>query len=327
MVETLLSIEDLQVTFQTYAGTVYAVNGMTFEVGKREFFGLVGESGCGKSVTSMAILGILPGQGKITAGKIIFMGQELAGAPDAVLQRVRGKKISMIFQDPSASLNPVFTVGNQITRIIRYHTSVSRKEAYQKAMQLFEEVTLPEPRRIYSTYPHQLSGGMQQRAMIAMALASGANLLIADEPTTALDVTIQEQILELLVELRKRQDLSILLITHNLGVVAETCDRVGVAYAGRIVEIGPTRQVLDHMKHPYTQGLLAALPDPQRKGQDLQSIPGNVPDGMAITSGCPFHPRCSQVMEICTKQPPALTQVNGPAHQVACYLYSQEATQ
>jgi oligopeptide/dipeptide ABC transporter ATP-binding protein len=324
MFETLLSVEDLQVTFQTYAGTVYAVNGMTFEVGKGEFFGLVGESGCGKSVTSLAILGILPGQGKITGGRITFLGQELTQAQEAVLQEVRGKKIAMIFQDPSASLNPVFTVGNQINRIIRYHTGVSHKEAHQKAMKLFEEVALPDPECIYTTYPHQLSGGMQQRVMIAMALASGANLLIADEPTTALDVTIQEQILELLVELRKRQQLSILLITHNLGVVAETCDRIGVAYAGRIVEIGPIRKVLDHMKHPYTHGLLAALPDPQRKGKELQSIPGYVPDGMAVTPGCPFHPRCPQVMEICTKRPPAQMAVNGSDHLVSCYLYSRE---
>lgn len=326
----LLSIEDLHVSFQTYAGKVYAVNGMTFDVRQGEVFGLVGESGCGKSVTSLAILGILPGHGRISAGKIYFDGRDLTQSSESEMQAIRGRQIAMIFQDPSTSLNPVFSVGNQITRIMRHHTGASRRAAKQRAMERFAEVALPDPERIFRSYPHELSGGMQQRVMIAMALASGARLLIADEPTTALDVTIQNQILELLVELRQREGLSILLITHNLGVVAETCDRVGVAYAGKIVEIGPTHQVLHNMKHPYTQGLLAALPSPEQKGQDLLSIPGSVPNGLAVISGCPFHPRCPHVMDDCRHDMPAQLAIVGSVdgqHQVACYLYSPEAVQ
>jgi len=321
MGEVLLHIDDLQVTFRTYAGLVYAVNGMSFEVRRGEIFGLVGESGCGKSVTSLAVQRILPRQSKMT-GRILFDGEDLAQKSEAEMGAYRGKRIAMIFQDPSASLNPVFTVGNQMVRIIRFHTGVSREEARKRALKLFEEVTLPDPERIYRTYPHELSGGMQQRAMIAMALASGAELLIADEPTTALDVTIQAQILELLVELRHRQNLAILLITHNLGVVAETCDRVSVAYAGQIVESGPTGAVLRHMKHPYTQGLLAALPDPAQKGKDLLSIPGSVPDGASRIPGCPFHPRCPFVLAVCQEVQPPLLRVSEEDHRAACHLYT-----
>jgi peptide/nickel transport system ATP-binding protein len=198
-------------------------------------------------------------------------------------------------------------------------------EARHRALELFEEVTLPEPRRVFRSYPHELSGGMQQRVMIAMALASGAQLLIADEPTTALDVTIQDQILQLLVALRRREGLSILLITHNLGVVAETCDRVGVAYAGKIVESGPTEVVLRQPRHPYTQGLLEALPEAQQRGRDLLSIPGNVPDGLAMIPGCPFHPRCPHVMDVCRQTPPTLLPVGKSEQLTACYLYTAEA--
>ncbi len=325
----LLTVENLHVVFQTYAGTVYAVNGMTFDVQPGEIFGLVGESGCGKSVACLAILRILPGHGRITAGRILFDGRDLIQARESEMQAIRGRQIAMIFQDPSTSLNPVFTVGSQIKRIIRHHTRASRKVTEQRALELLEEVALPDPLRIMQAYPHELSGGMQQRVMIAMALASGARLLIADEPTTALDVTIQDQILELLVELRRHVGLSILLITHNLGVVAETCDRVGVAYAGQIVEIGPTSEVLRRMKHPYTQGLLAALPSAQQKGKDLLSISGNVPNGLSVIPGCPFHPRCPRVMEVCWQTPPRLAAANPGEmqHQVACHLYSPEVAQ
>jgi len=323
--ELLLSIQDLHVVFRTYAGTVYAVNGMSFDVRRGEIFGLVGESGCGKSVTSLAILRILPGQGRITAGRILFNGEDLVQASEAGLQSVRGRQISMIFQDPSVSLNPVFTAGNQITRVLRHHKGLSAPIAYQRALELLDKVALPEPKRVYRAYPHELSGGMQQRVMIAMALASGAQLLIADEPTTALDVTIQDQILELLVELRQQEGLSILLITHNLGVVAETCDRVGVAYAGKIVEGGPTEVVLRQPKHPYTQGLLEALPDAQQRDRNLLSIPGSVPNGLVLIPGCPFHPRCPYVMDECRLTPPDLLPVGESSHQAACYLYTMEA--
>jgi peptide/nickel transport system ATP-binding protein len=323
--EWLLSIQDLHVLFPTYAGYVYAVNGMSFGVRQGEVFGLVGESGCGKSVTSLAVLRILPGRGRISSGRILFNGKDLVLASEAELQAVRGRQISMIFQDPSTSLNPVFTAGNQIVRILRYHKGLSAGDARRRALELFEEVALPEPRRVFKSYPHELSGGMQQRVMIAMALASGAQLLIADEPTTALDVTIQDQILQLLVALRRSEGLSILLITHNLGVVAETCDRVGVAYAGKIVESGPTELVLRQPRHPYTQGLLAALPEAQQRGRDLLSIPGNVPDGLALTPGCPFHPRCPHVMDVCRQTPPALLPVGESGQLAACYLYTVEA--
>lgn len=322
--DRLLSIQDLRVVFPTYAGDVYAVNGMSFDVRQSEVFGLVGESGCGKSVTSLAVLRILPGRGRITSGRILFNGKDLVQASEAELQVVRGRQISMIFQDPSASLNPLFTVGNQITRILRHHKGLSAGEARRQAVELFQEVALPEPRRIFRSYPHELSGGMQQRVMIAMALASGAQLLIADEPTTSLDVTIQDQILQLLVTLRRREGLSILLITHNLGVVAETCDRLGVAYAGKIVESGPTETVLRQPRHPYTQGLLAALPEAQQRGRDLLSIPGSVPDGLSLIPGCPFNPRCPHVMDICHTAPPALLPIDGGEQLAACYLYSTE---
>ena len=321
----LLSIQDLHVVFPTYAGNVFAVNGMSFDVRQGEVFGLVGESGCGKSVTSLAVLRILPGRGQITSGRVLFDGKDLVQASEAELQAVRGRQISMIFQDPSTSLNPVFTAGNQIVRILRHHKGMSSDEARNRALELFEEVALPEPRRVFRSYPHELSGGMQQRVMIAMALASGARLLIADEPTTALDVTIQDQILQLLVALRRKEGLSILLITHNLGVVAETCDRVGVAYAGKIVESGPTEAVLRQPRHPYTQGLLAALPEAGLRGRDLLSIPGSVPDGLALISGCPFHLRCPHVMDVCRQAPPDLLPVDRSEQLVACYLYAAEA--
>ncbi len=324
MNDVLLAIENLHIHFNTYAGRVFAVNGMTFAVRKGEIFGLVGESGCGKSVTGLAVLRMVPHPGEIVTGRIDFHGQNLLQMRETEMQQMRGKRISMIFQDPSASLNPVFTVGNQITRIIRQHASVGRREAEQRALAKFTAVGLPEPARVLRTYPHELSGGMQQRVMIAMALASDAELLIADEPTTALDVTIQAQILALLTELRATQGISILLITHDLGVVAETCDRVGVAYAGSIVELGQVGDVLYRMKHPYTRGLLAALPQPSRHGQPLQPISGAVPSGLNLPPGCPFYPRCPEAMEICRAEKPSFRPVGPEGHTAACYLYPEE---
>ena len=322
MNQPLLSVQDLRVVFPTYAGLVYAVNGMSFDIFPREIFGLVGESGCGKSVTGLAIARVLPGKGRITSGKILFDGQDLTAFSEQQMSMVRGRRIAMIFQDPSSSLNPVFSIGWQIERVIRFHTSVSKAEALRRAQAMFAAVSLPNPERILSSYVHELSGGMQQRVMIAMALASGAQLLIADEPTTALDVTIQKQILELLVELRQKENLAIMLITHNLGVVAETCDRVAVAYNGRIVEVGATGDVLHQCAHPYTQGLLAALPSPNQRGSELRSIPGGVPSGLVRLPGCPFHPRCPKVMEVCRTEPPPFFPLEKEGHQAACYLYA-----
>jgi len=326
MSDVLLAVEDLHVRFNTYAGQVHAVNGMTFEVRRNEIFGLVGESGCGKSVTSLAILNMIPAGGEIPHGRILFDGSDLLKMNNSQLKEVRGRRIAMIFQDPSTSLNPVFTVGNQTVRVISEHMKLPADKARKRALEMYEAVALPDPERIFRSYPHELSGGMQQRVMIAMALACGAELLIADEPTTALDVTIQAQILALLSDLRREQNISILLITHNLGVVAETCDRVGVAYAGTIVEIGNTEDVLFHTQHPYTQGLLGALPRPATRKRALQSIPGSVPDGLTAHSGCPFAPRCLQVMDICsTSMPPLIVPAGIEAgHAAACYLYAQE---
>jgi oligopeptide/dipeptide ABC transporter ATP-binding protein len=322
--EILLSVRDLHVRFETYAGVVHAVNGMTFQVRRGEIFGLVGESGCGKSVTGFAVQRMIPQPGKIVQGSIYFQGEDLVQNSEREMARIRGKRIAMIFQDPSASLNPVFSIGNQMARVIRQHLRISPEEARKRVLEMFDAVQLPDPVRVARSYPHELSGGMKQRVMVAMALATGAELLIADEPTTALDVTIQAQILALLTELQKTQDVSILLITHDLGVVAETCHRVGVAYAGDIVEMGDVDQVLYSTKHPYTQGLLGALPRPTHRGQVLQSIDGSVPDGIHLPQGCPFHPRCPRAMEICSTEKPPLYIVGGKDHVAACYLYERE---
>jgi peptide/nickel transport system ATP-binding protein len=319
----LLSIQDLHVSFQTYAGVVRAVNGMTFEVQDGEIFGLVGESGCGKSMTGYAVLRMVPHPGEIQQGRILFHGENLLEASEAEMRQVRGGRIAMIFQDPSASLNPVFTVGSQATRVVRHHLNVGKSEARRLALETFDAVGLPDPARVFGSYPHELSGGMKQRIMIAMALSCGAELLIADEPSTALDVTIQAQILALLSDLRESQGVSILLITHDLGVVAETCDRVGVAYAGSIVEMGLAADVLYRMKHPYTLGLLGALPRPTHRGKTLQSIEGSVPDGLRLPPGCPFHPRCPRVMEVCMEAMPPLYPAGYKGHVAACYLYKE----
>jgi oligopeptide/dipeptide ABC transporter ATP-binding protein len=322
----ILSVADLHIQFNTYAGTVQAVNGITFDIRPGEMFGLVGESGCGKSVTGLAVLRKIPPPGQMVKGRIHFQGKDVMQMSEADLQDIRGARIAMIFQNPGASLNPVFTVGNQITRLIRLHTNTTKQQAKERALAMFRSVGLPDPNRIFRAYPHNLSGGMQQRVMIAMALACGAELLIADEPTTALDVTIQAQILVLLAGLRKTEGLSILLITHDLGVVAETCDRVAVAYAGRIVETGQTDEVLHWPKHPYTRGLLAALPDIAAEGESLQVIPGTVPDGLRPVAGCPFHPRCPEAMDICQTHPPAPVTVGSNQHVTACFLYEDEVT-
>ena len=317
----ILSVENLHVRFNTYAGIVHAVNGMSFDIRSGEMFGLVGESGCGKTVTGLAIMRAVPPPGRIMKGRIVFQGEDLITKSESEMRDIRGGRIAMIFQDPTASLNPVFTVGYQISLQITQHRHVSKKEVKQLALNMFSEVGLPHAKSIYNTYPHELSGGMQQRVMIAMSLASGAELLIADEPTTALDVTIQAQILALLSQLRESEGLTILLITHDLGVVAETCDRVAVTYDGRIVETGTVDEVLYQTKHPYTQGLMAALPDSVDHGRPLQVIKGNVPDVLRPVAGWPIHPRCQAVMDICREQQSLHIQMENQGHTVACHLY------
>jgi len=319
--ETLLEIKNLKVNFYTYKGIVKAVNIDNLRIYKGETLGLVGETGCGKSVTASAILKLIPSPGKIEGGEIIFEGENLIKKKE--MKKVRGKKIAMIFQDPMSSLNPVFTIGEQITRVIRTHTSMKKKEAKKKAVQMLKLVELPDPENMLKKYPHELSGGQRQRVMIVMALSCNPSLLIADEPTTALDVTIQAQILKLLNNLKNKIDASILLITHDIGVIAQICDRVAVMYAGNIVEYGSIKEIFKNPKHPYTVGLLETIPNPKKKVETLPVIRGTVPNLINPPLGCRFHPRCKYIKDICKKEKPSLTKV-GEEHKVACFLYGDQ---
>ena len=318
-----LEIQNLTVSFSTTKGKLIAVNGISFHLNPGETLALVGESGCGKTVSALSILRLLPEPpAEILSGKIIFDGQDLLSLRAKVLQDLRGHSISMIFQDPMTSLNPVLTVGEQIAETLLRHTTMNRQEALQKSVDLLSRVELPSPKEKLQYYPHQLSGGMRQRVMIAMALACAPRVLIADEPTTALDVLIQAQILELLGNLKKETGMSILIITHDLGVVAEIAQRVLVMYAGEIVESGPAKAVLNNPFHPYTKGLIASIPKlgtKKKPGARLEEISGNVPSLDQRPSGCPFHPRCSWAMEICKTQNPQLRMIEAQ-RQVSCHL-------
>jgi oligopeptide/dipeptide ABC transporter ATP-binding protein len=315
----LLSVDGLRVEFWTQRGTVYAVNGVSFEIAPGETLGIVGESGCGKSVTSLAILGLLPRAGRVTAGSATFDGRDLIGLSDAELRRIRGREIAMIFQDPMTSLNPVLTVGRQIRETLETHFGIPRKAAHARAVDLLEQVGIPEARRRADDYPHQFSGGMRQRAMIAMALACEPKLLIADEPTTALDVTIQAQILDLLRALVAERDTSLIMITHDLGVVAGMCDRVHVMYGGMVVETGSAEDVFASPRHPYTLGLLQSVPrlDTPR-GRKLQPIEGAPRDMLRPPAACPFAPRCAYEVDKSRLEVPPLVEV-APGHRVACF--------
>jgi peptide/nickel transport system ATP-binding protein len=319
-----LEVRDLSLEFKTSRGRLQALNGVSFAVQKGEIYGLVGETGCGKTVTGLSILGLLPKSARIPTGKIVFDGVDLLGLPRGEMERVRGGKIAMIFQDPSSSLNPVFTIGSQIERVIRRHSQVAAGEARRQAHQSLEAVGLPDVARIHRSYPHQLSGGQQQRVMIAMALSCQPSLLIADEPTTALDMTIQAQILRLLSELRQQFNLSVILITHNLGVVAHTCDRLSVLYAGKVVESGPTGRIFEGPQHPYTRGLMAAIPQPGKRGSRMEAIPGSVPSNPGELEGCPFWPRCASAMDRCQVEVPILYET-GKGHYSACFLNQETA--
>ena len=319
MTDPLLSIQDLHLVFDTTRGQLKALNGISFDVRSGEVFGVVGETGCGKTVTGLSVLRLLPQTATIPQGRILFRGQDLLSLSEREMRKVRGGQIAMIFQNPGSSLNPVFTIGSQMVAIIRKHFSISKKEARARAEAMLEAVGLPDVQRIFTSYPHQLSGGMQQRVMIAIALSCEPDLLIADEPTTALDVTIQAQILALLKDLRDRLGIAIVLITHNLGVVAKTCDRLAVLYAGRVVETGPTRTIFKDPEHPYTRGLMRAIPRPEFRGKRLEAIPGSVPGNPGAIVGCPFAPRCSLAFDRCHVEAPPLVTV-GEDHQCACFL-------
>jgi oligopeptide/dipeptide ABC transporter ATP-binding protein len=317
--EPLLSVEDLRVHFWTGGGTVHAVNGISFDIGPGETLGIVGESGCGKSVTALALLGLLPRAGRVRSGTAHFDGRDLLQLSQRALRRIRGRQIAMIFQDPMTSLNPVLTIGRQLREPLETHFGMNRKAATARAAELLDRVGIPSPDARISDYPHQFSGGMRQRAMIAMALACRPKLMIADEPTTALDVTIQAQILALLRELVAEERTALILITHDLGVVAGMCERVNVMYAGMFMETGSADQLFASPRHPYTLGLLQSVPrlDAARRSQ-LQPIEGAPRDMLQPPSACPFQPRCRYEVEQSRLEVPPLVEIE-PGHKVACF--------
>jgi oligopeptide/dipeptide ABC transporter ATP-binding protein len=317
---SLLRVNNLRTSFFTSDGEVRAVDGVTFDIDEGRTVGLVGESGCGKSVTALSIIRLLPrGTGRIVGGSIEFAGKDLTTLREEELRQIRGNEISMIFQEPMTSLNPVMTVGDQIAETVRLHQGASRSEARDRAIEMLSLVKIAEPDRRAKNYPHQFSGGQRQRVMIAMALACTPKLLIADEPTTALDVTIQAQILELIGELQQRFGMAVLLITHDLGVVAERADQVTVMYAGKIVESAPPETIFSRPKHPYTEGLLCSMPTSRGTKQRLEAIPGMVPSPLQWPTGCRFHDRCGRAEERCTQSQPPLVEIEAQ-HRAACFM-------
>lgn len=319
----LLQVKQLITNFYTEDGVFSAVNDVSFSLKPGETLGIVGESGSGKSVTSLSIMGLIPKSNGKVEGSILYNGKELTNLSEKQMRKLRGNEIAMIFQEPMTSLNPVFTIGNQMVESIRLHTSLSKKEAKKKAIDMLKRVGIPRAEEIMNEYPHQLSGGMRQRVMIAMAMSCTPSILIADEPTTALDVTIQAQILDLMRNLKKDSNTSILLITHDLGVVAEMCDRVIVMYAGKIVEEADVRTIFHHPNHPYTKGLIQSTPQLKETKQRLYSIPGNVPSIKEMPSGCTFAPRCEYATDQCLHQVPELKDV-GTNHKSRCWLNEQK---
>lgn len=328
MTQKLLSVKDLKTYFYTDDGVIPAVDGIDFELDRGGTIGIVGESGCGKSVTSLSVMGLIPQPpGKIEGGEIIFEGKNLLELEESEMRNIRGNDISMIFQEPMTSLNPVFTVGNQVSEAVMLHQGLNEAEARDKSIEMLRLVGIPSPESRIDDYPHQLSGGMRQRVMIAMALSCNPKLLIADEPTTALDVTIQAQILDLMRDLRKELGTAIMMITHDLGVIAELVDKVVVMYTGKIVEAADTHTIFKDPRHPYTIGLLGSIPRLDSDGEKLATIPGAVPIPGSFPEGCGFHPRCPFATDLCVRrEPPAFELKEG--HKVACWKvvdYNEEA--
>lgn len=324
MSEKLLEIKDEKLSFFTPAGEVKALNGVSFSMNEGEVLGIVGESGSGKSVTAYSIMGLTAYPGKLIGGTIYFNGHQIEKMSEKEMRKIRGNEVSIIFQDPMTSLNPVYTIGNQITEVIRLHTGKSKKEAYDRAKELLELVGINEPTKRLKQYPHELSGGMRQRVMIAIALACEPKLLIADEPTTALDVTIQAQILELMQELRQKLGMSIIMITHDLGVVASMCERIAVMYAGHIVEYGTADEIFYEPKHEYTKGLINSIPKlSAQEIERLVPIEGQPVDLLNPPAGCPFAPRCANCMKICLLEMPPKTELSD-THYSHCWLLQKE---
>ena len=325
MGETVLELEDLTVRFRLRRGDLTAVNGVSFSIGRGETFGLVGESGSGKSVTARAIMRLIPDPpGEIQRGRILFGGDNVLDKSDAEMRALRGRHIAMVFQEPMSALNPVFTVCEQISDALRTNLGLSKQVARERVVELLSLVGIPSPRKRLDSYVHEFSGGMRQRVMLAMALSCSPGFLIADEPTTALDVTIQATILELITGMIERLGMSLLFITHNLGVVAHSCDKIGVMYASHLVELGEKREIFANPQHPYTVGLLNSIPRLDIQTRHLTPIAGSVCNMMEPPSGCKFHPRCAHAMDVCRREVPRLKEV-APGHHAACHLHDRGA--
>ncbi|MBN8535091.1 MAG: ABC transporter ATP-binding protein [Rhizobiales bacterium] len=316
----VLSVRDLQVEFVTRRGTLRALDGVSFDIAKGEILGVVGESGAGKSVTGSALIGLIDPPGRIAGGEVLLHGERIDNLDAESLRRLRGKKIGMIFQDPLTSLNPLYRVSEQLIQTIRTHTTLSERAARERAIGLLNEVGIPAAERRIDSYPHEFSGGMRQRVVIALALCAEPDFVIADEPTTALDVSVQAQIIALLKRLCAERGMAAMLVTHDMGVIAETADRVGVMYAGRVVEIGPVGDVIKEPKHPYAKGLMGAIPSLEAEIDRLTQIPGSMPRLSAIPAGCAFNPRCVDVFDRCRSERPGLIGV-GDNHKAACHLH------
>jgi peptide/nickel transport system ATP-binding protein len=321
MTEPLLSVRNLRVEFPTRRGILTAVDGVSFDIAPGEVLGVVGESGAGKSLTGAAIIGLLDPPGRIAGGEVLLKGERIDNLPAEALRRIRGKRIGMVFQDPLTSLNPLFQIGEQLTETIQLHTGMNAADARGRAVELLVDVGIPAAERRIDAYPHQFSGGMRQRVVLALALAANPELIIADEPTTALDVSVQAQIIALMKKLCREHHVAIMLITHDMGVIAETADRVAVMYAGRIAEIGPVRDVIKHAHHPYTRGLMGSIPTLTAESERLTQIPGSMPRLTAIPAGCAFNPRCTERGQRCLVERPDL--MSAGSSRAACWLHDR----